>query len=116
MDTSRRTRAGAALARSHRIGGRTVVGPTHEQSAWRTRAEKQPVTKIDGNRSKTRRFTPKFYTDHHKEVSEHTLRNHRPISTQTPENQIKAKNTNKIPQNENRRFLSARVELIQITW
>jgi ribosomal protein S30 len=53
--------------------------------------------------------------DNHKGVGEHTVRDHHPISTQSPENFRSSQEHEKVPQNKNRRFLRARVDSVQLT-
>jgi hypothetical protein len=65
--------------------------------------------------TKSKEIAPKLCTGDLHGVDEHALRDHRPISTQTPGKSDFVQELEKVARRENRRFLHARVDLVQLT-
>jgi len=80
-----------------------------------SRNREKPAQKSNENRSRTPSIVPKICTGNHQGVSELSRKNRRPISTQSSGNFRSSQEHEKVPQNENHRFLRARVDSVQLT-
>jgi len=85
---------------------------TEHQSS---RNREKPAQKSNENRSRTPSIVPKICTGNHQGVSELSRKNRRPISTQSLGNFRSSQEHEKVPQNENHRFLRSRIDSVQLT-
>jgi hypothetical protein len=70
---------------------------------------------VDGPTLDRTNRNPTARTGKHKRVSELSRKNHRPISTQSPVKSDQGQEHEKVVRRENRRFVRARVDLVQLT-
>jgi len=72
---------------------------------------KPTATKSTKNWTKSKQIATKLFTGHHKGVGEHTLRDHRPISTQTPGKLDHGQEHEKLPKNKIRSISSCSTQI-----
>jgi hypothetical protein len=82
----------------------------------KNREETERIEQRKKNQTKSKWIAPKLCIGHHRRVSEHTPRDHQPISTQAMENFRSKPRTSFSSKKKIGLDLDAQVELIEITW